>query len=314
MTNVILIPSTRDVHHQPVYPQPALKLPESFAEHPANPFLHVANNPAGFTIGGVRVGACAVDTLFMLGQQELARNPPPPKAGQEAPKPDRMARLASHVLQQRQLLPLFPVPSDERNPLAVDVTANLKAGMLSTLPDVLLMPSELAPFAKLCHAGVLAVNPGRLTRKAAGGNFAQICIHAPPPPKPVVDADEEPKVKNPLMWMDADGDAEESMAAAADGEAKEEKEKEKEKEEGPDLIMEAALAVTSGGAVATPAAASADASSSSPADGAAAASGAAASSSSGKPEEEKPKSGVIAAPDDAPNKLEKRAFVEVKRI
>ena len=60
--------------------------------------------------------------------------------------------------------------------------------------------------------------------------------------------------------------------------------------------------------------ASADASSSSPADGAAAASGAAASSSSGKPEEEKPKSGVIAAPDDAPNKLEKRAFVEVKRI
>ena len=56
--------------------------------------------------------AASVDTLFMLGQQELAKAAAPTEPS--APKPDRMARLASHMLQQRHLLPLFPTPTDER--------------------------------------------------------------------------------------------------------------------------------------------------------------------------------------------------------
>lgn len=270
ITHVVLLPSTRDVHHQPVYPQPPFAESNVVPEHCA-PYLHYANNPAHVSIGGVRIGACSVDTLFLLGQQELARTPP---VAEGAPKPDRMARLASHVLGQRQLLPLFPAPTDERAPLAVDVCANLKAGALPSLPDILLAPSELAPFAKLCHAGVLAVNPGRLTRKAAGGNYATICIHPPKPPVEEPAADETP------------ADAEAEPAA---------------KPEEPDMIMEAALGLNSGVATAaegTPAATAESAPVVKPEEG----------GDKGAP------SGVLPLPADAPDGLVDRAFVEVKRI
>ena len=81
------------------------------------------------------------------------------------------------MLQQRQFLPLLPVPADEKAPLAVDPIANFRSGGIAVRPDVLLLPSDLAPFAKAADGGVLAVNCGRLTRKQAGGSFASICIH-----------------------------------------------------------------------------------------------------------------------------------------
>ena len=124
---------------------------------------------------------------MLLGQQELARNAP---VAAGAPKPDRMARLASHLLQQRSLLPIFPAPTSETSPLAVDVVANLKAGHLPGLPDVLLTPSDLAPFAKIGFGGVLCVNSGRLTRKQAGGNYATISVR--PPAAPAAPAAEAP--------------------------------------------------------------------------------------------------------------------------
>jgi hypothetical protein len=107
--------------------------------------------------------------------QELARTAP---ADPSKPKPlERLPRLASHLLQQRQFLPLLPVPADEKAPLAVDPIANLGSGLMTARPDILLLPSDLAPFAKEADGGVLAVNMGRLTRKQAGGSFASICIH-----------------------------------------------------------------------------------------------------------------------------------------
>jgi len=174
--HVVLIPSTRDLIHQPVFPQPPLTPPSELPER-ARPFYQWHTNPSVFTVGGVRVAASSVDVLMMLGQQELARIPIPPPS---APKPDRMARLASHLLQQRHLLPLFPTPHEERSPLAVDVVASGKAACLQALPDVLLCPSELTPFAKLAYGGTIAVNPGRLTRKQGGGNYATICVRPPP--------------------------------------------------------------------------------------------------------------------------------------
>lgn len=270
VTQVVLLPSTRDVHHHPVYPQPPMSLPPSVPEH-VLPHILLAPNPATVNIGGVRLAASSVDTLFLLGQQELARNAPVQPGGS---KPDRMARLASHVLQQRMLLPLFPAPSDERAPLAVDVTANLKGGHLPALPDVLLVPSELAPFAKPCHAGVLAVNPGRLTRKQAGGNYALICVH-PPPAVP----------EAPAEAATAD-----VTDGAADGEAAAPAQ--------PDVIMQEALAAASSTDSAAPSAASADA----------------AAPAAAPTEESAAASGVLALQADAPQGLATRAFVEVKRI
>lgn len=234
VTQVVMIPSTRDVHHTPVYPQPALPSLCGVVPEHVLPFIHLAHNPASVRVGGVRVAAGSVDTLMLLGAQELARIPPPP-AGQ--PKPDRMMRLASHLLQQRHMLPLFPAPSDERNPLPVDVCANLKAGALAAgLPDVLVCPSDLAPFAKIGHAGVLCLNPGRLTRKQAGGNYATVCVRPPPAaplppmaldkpveekeataqPTPKAEAAEEPTVKAEIAeGATAPAEAATAMAAAA---------------------------------------------------------------------------------------------------
>jgi DNA polymerase alpha subunit B len=221
VTHVVLLPSTRDIHHQSAYPQPALRMPAGVPEH-VLPYLHLCNNPTCVAIGGVRLAAGSVDTLMLLGQQELARVPPP-AAG--APKPDRMARLASHVLQQRQMLPLFPAPSDERSPLPVDVVANLKAGCLSTLPDVLFVPSDLAPFAKIGYAGVLAINPGRLTRRQAGGNYATLCVRPPAPPAldeadgprdAVASAAEGGTATNEGVPMEAEASPPTSLSAAAE--------------------------------------------------------------------------------------------------
>ena len=49
-------------------------------------------------------------------------------------------------MHQRQFLPLFPASADGSVP--VDVTASLQHGALGARPHVLLVPSDLGPFAK----------------------------------------------------------------------------------------------------------------------------------------------------------------------
>lgn len=43
-------------------------------------------------------------------------------------------------------------------------------------PDVLILPSRLAPLAKDVHGSIL-VNPGQLTKGIGGGTFAELTIH-----------------------------------------------------------------------------------------------------------------------------------------
>ena len=80
---------------------------------------------------------------MLLTQQELSRMAPVPP-GQKPP--ERLGRLASHIVRQRQFLPLFPASADGSIP--VDVTASLQRGALGARPHVLLVPSDLGPFAK----------------------------------------------------------------------------------------------------------------------------------------------------------------------
>ena len=121
-------PLHRDAAHSPIYPQTALDVPAALVPEHVRPYLHLCSNPTTVRIGGVRLAAGSVDAL---GQQELARTP---VAAPDAPKPDRLARLASHLVQQRHLLPLFPAPLPISNPLPVDVVANVKAAGLRRSP------------------------------------------------------------------------------------------------------------------------------------------------------------------------------------
>lgn len=167
--HVVLVPSPRDVTALPVYPQPGFSRKGVSAAVAAQ--VHMAPNPARVDVGGVSIATCSVDTLMTLGAAELAS-----PAAPDAPRQDRMLRLAAHVLKQRLFLPLLPPPAD----VPVDVSSNLHSGGIGAMPDILLLPSQLAPFAKLMpqdDGGALCLNPGKLTRNAAGGSFALLSVH-----------------------------------------------------------------------------------------------------------------------------------------
>ncbi len=102
-TSVIMMPSTRDVHHHPVFPTPPFDPTETLAGNaiPSQvpqslpPNIHMLPNPSLFKLGGTVIGAVTTDVLKHLAGQEVFRNAP----GQST---DRMACLASHLLGQRR--------------------------------------------------------------------------------------------------------------------------------------------------------------------------------------------------------------------
>ena len=67
---------------------------------------------------------------------------------------DRMSRLGRHLIQQRSIYPLFPYAE------GAQISATLADGLtLPCSPDVLIVPSNLVPFAKRCGETLL-LNPG----------------------------------------------------------------------------------------------------------------------------------------------------------
>mmetsp|Transcript_26753 Transcript_26753/g.92330 ORF Transcript_26753/g.92330 Transcript_26753/m.92330 type:complete len:207 (-) Transcript_26753:95-715(-) len=180
-----MLPSTRDAVSEFVYPQPPLhdvqrgaggvvaswdsELPLGSLEVPAA-VLRVAN-PGVFAVNEVVFASTATDVLLHLSQDELASDRAVDAHGELAQLP-RVARLASHLLQQRSLYPLFP-------PSAADAPLDLRQHRrwrLPLAPDLLLAPSKLAPFAHQIRS-TLVVNPGHLAKAQGGGTFAQIHIH-----------------------------------------------------------------------------------------------------------------------------------------
>jgi len=159
-TELILIPSMREVTHDKVFPQPPLKL----NVHKEHERIHTFSNPATITIKEVTIGVTTTDILFDLGKRETA----------EGQTGDRMGRLANHLLQQRSFYPLMP-PAPGVN-LEYDHLVEHIA--LPLTPDIMLLPSQLKHFVKNIN-GSLIVNPGQLTKYANGGTFSRIAVHAP---------------------------------------------------------------------------------------------------------------------------------------
>jgi hypothetical protein len=87
---------------------PSLSLSPSLSFSPL-PWMHVAvggqhvvayPNPTTFSVNEVTLGVCTADPLFALAAEEAARVPPPPEDGTAA-GPDRLSRLAEHIIQQQ---------------------------------------------------------------------------------------------------------------------------------------------------------------------------------------------------------------------
>ncbi|XP_022887623.1 DNA polymerase alpha subunit B [Olea europaea var. sylvestris] len=164
---VILMPSVRDANHDFVFPQPAFDIqPIDF-----NYQIHSVSNPGIFSANEVKVACCTVDILKQLSAEEISRNP---RGGSK----QRMTNLANHILKQRSFYPLYP-PAEE---VPLDFSLAWEALHISSVPDILILPSDLAHFVKILSiegeseepVKCICVNPGKLARGEGGGFFVEI--------------------------------------------------------------------------------------------------------------------------------------------
>ncbi|KAJ4795175.1 DNA polymerase alpha subunit B [Rhynchospora pubera] len=170
-THVILLPSIRDAHHDFVFPQASfdLNLLED-SRYQVDDITSLAN-PSSFSANEIIFGCCTVDVLKQLSGEEISRNPPNELS-------DRIGILATHLLKQQSFYPLYPPAIG----VPLDFSLAPEALKIPSFPDVLLLPSDLAPFIKVLSIGneneevikTMCVNPGRLAKGIGGGTFLEL--------------------------------------------------------------------------------------------------------------------------------------------
>lgn len=176
-TKVLMMPSVRDVHHDVAFPQSALTVPDDTN-------AESLPNPATIKYGGTLIGCSSIDWLMSCTKEEISKSTSPV---------DRLSTLAAHIVQQRNYYPMYP-PSTN---VALDVSSPDSLDIMS-IPEVLVTPSDLAPFAKIakvhspsigeqqdakcagitgCSRDIVCINPGRVTKGATAGTFAHVYIN-----------------------------------------------------------------------------------------------------------------------------------------
>src|SRR3546814_6833875 len=119
-----------------------------------------------FSVNDVVFGVTSNDVLLQLSAEEISVGAPG----------NRLARLAAHMLNQQSFNPVFPPPA---NGFAQMDLKQHKHWHMPVTPDVLVMPSKLAQFARDVQ-GCLVVNPGQLAKATTGGTFARMSVHPIP--------------------------------------------------------------------------------------------------------------------------------------
>uniref|UniRef100_A0A2R8MDI3 DNA polymerase alpha subunit B n=1 Tax=Callithrix jacchus TaxID=9483 RepID=A0A2R8MDI3_CALJA len=159
-SHLVFVPSLRDVHHEPVYPQPPFSYSDLSREDKKQ--VHFVSEPCSLSINGVIFGLTSTDLLFHLGAEEISSS---------SGTSDRFSRIFKHILTQRSYYPLYPPQED----MAIDYETFYVYAQLPVTPDIFIIPSELRYFVKDV-LGCVCVNPGRLTKGQVGGTFARLYI------------------------------------------------------------------------------------------------------------------------------------------
>ena len=174
---VAMMPSIRDVHHDVAFPQRAFEMDDGCK-------TESLPNPATMCYKGTCIACSSVDWLMSCTKEEISKT--------SNKNVDRMSSLAAHVVQQQSYYPMFPTSAN----VCLDVTHPESFDMIG-LPEIVLTPSDLAPFAKCTTINdlrvdledesnpvkttgshnVVCVNPGRATKGATGGTFAHIYVN-----------------------------------------------------------------------------------------------------------------------------------------
>ncbi|XVE85256.1 hypothetical protein DITRI_Ditri17bG0077500 [Diplodiscus trichospermus] len=174
---VVIIPSVRDANHDFVFPQPAFDLGSLDVRHQ----ITSLQNPGIFEADEVKIGCCTVDILKHLSGEEMSRH------STDGTPSDRLSRLASHILSQRSFYPLYPTAEG----VPLDFSLAPEALHISSVPDLLILPSDIKYFVKVLSLGgtsegeeqmkkCVCINPGRLAKGEGGGTFVELKYQGSP--------------------------------------------------------------------------------------------------------------------------------------
>jgi len=147
----IFLPSTRDIHHYPVFPQAplnGLNIDKNWYFFP---------NPSHFFINYLKFAICNQDILIELSRREFSFN-----------MENRIKRLVTHILEQKCFYPIYPSTEN-----TID-WGNLKNFKLEFIPDILIIPSRLKKKIILLKDQCIYINPGYLAQNNTGGTFSII--------------------------------------------------------------------------------------------------------------------------------------------
>ncbi|KAJ8045828.1 DNA polymerase alpha subunit B [Holothuria leucospilota] len=163
-TQLVVLPSLRDIHHDLVYPQPPFPKEGIMKgrDAPDTARLHFVSEPSTFTVNGIVFGATSSDVLLHLGKEEISGS---------ATKGDRLGRLMKHIFTQQSYYPIHPPPED----VPIDYAHFEEYAHLTVTPHVFISPSDMRYFIKDID-GSLCINPGRLSKGQGGGTYAEVVI------------------------------------------------------------------------------------------------------------------------------------------
>jgi DNA polymerase alpha subunit B len=178
-TNIVMIPSLNDAHHEHVFPQPPFgdrdRVDTSYFKEPlgmlniphmqeADPKkrVHLMPNPCMFRVNEMVFAATSQDVLCSLSMEEMS-------AGI---MDHRMTRMMNHMMLQQSFFPQFPPPPSLGAQLDMRQS---KHWQMKVTPDVLIVPSKLSYLARESH-GALVLNPGHLAKGASGGTYAELHV------------------------------------------------------------------------------------------------------------------------------------------
>ncbi|XP_022362486.1 DNA polymerase alpha subunit B isoform X3 [Enhydra lutris kenyoni] len=163
-SRLVFVPSVRDVHREPVYPQPPFSYSDLLRDDRKR--VQFVSEPCSLAVNGVILGLTSTDLLFHMGAEEISSASGPS---------DRLSRILKHILTQRSYYPLYPPQED----MAIDYENFYTYAQLPVTPDVFIIPSELKYFVKDV-LGCVCVNPGRLTKGQVGGTFGRLFLRRQP--------------------------------------------------------------------------------------------------------------------------------------
>lgn len=89
-TKILLVPSPKDAHHDPVYPQRPMKVVQ---DDDGQEITTNLSNPSMFSCNGVVLGCSSVDWLMSCTKEEISRSEKPV---------DRLPTMAMHLVHQRR--------------------------------------------------------------------------------------------------------------------------------------------------------------------------------------------------------------------